>query len=176
MQSYVFTFSLNRPLIFLTSTHSLSPTSLLQYSKTSSQIARDIPPPRLHNHTTYNTPSHSPSLTHPFSNTPSPLYHRSLEPSLRQIDGKVYYASSITEMDTLFGDGEICLTFSYKSKHTSVQINSGAWSNNTIGYVLDSGTLANVNFIAVGNNGANRLGGVVAANYMAKVSLCVCVS
>ena len=104
-------------------------------------------------------------------------YLRSIEPYLYKETVGVLagtgasYPTSNAAVDKLFASKRIVLTLSYDAFYASKQVlSAGSASWNTTdpqGYILDSGTIANTNYVAIPFNSPNKLAAVVAANYMA---------
>ena len=81
------------------------------------------------------------------------------------------YPTSNAAVDVLFGQKRVALTLSYDAFYAAKQVlATGAASWNATdpqGYILDSGTIANTNYLAIPANSPNKLAAVVAANAMA---------
>ena len=84
---------------------------------------------------------------------------REIEPYLYKdpSSGKVIYPSSIDITDDLFASESIYFTLSYDPSHAGMMVQKGIWPSTTMSYVLQSGTISNVNFVAIEKNAANSL-------------------
>lgn len=79
------------------------------------------------------------------------------------------YPLNNTIADALFARQSTYLTMSYNPSYAAEMVAKGAWDAATVspqGYVLTGGTLANTNFVAIPVNSKNKLGAVVAANFL----------
>ena len=79
------------------------------------------------------------------------------------------YPTNNTMVDTLFARQSVYLTISYTPSYAADMVAKKAWDAalvNPQAYVLTSGTLANTNFVAIPANSKNKLGAVVAANFL----------
>jgi putative spermidine/putrescine transport system substrate-binding protein len=102
---------------------------------------------------------------------------RSLEPYLYKATVGVVtgvgasYPTLNDAVDRLFAQKRIALTLSYDAYYASKQAAStspSSWNaTDPQGYILDSGTIANTNYVAIPANSPNKLAAVVTANYLA---------
>ena len=76
------------------------------------------------------------------------------------------YANSTKELDRLFANGEIDFAFAYGANFASERIKRGEYPPTTRTFVLDSGTIANYNFLTVPFNANNPAGALVVINYL----------
>lgn len=84
---------------------------------------------------------------------------RDIEPHLYRDSSseKIIYPSSIDVTDDLFASESIYFTLSYDPSHAGLMVRNKIWPNTTMSYVLKSGTISNVNFVAIEKNAANSL-------------------
>ena len=79
------------------------------------------------------------------------------------------YPKNNSIVDTLFGRQATYLTISYTPSYAADMVAKKAWDAavvNPQAYVLTGGTLANTNFVAIPVTSKNKLGAVVAANFL----------
>lgn len=76
------------------------------------------------------------------------------------------YASSPKELDRLFANGEVDFAFAYGANFASERIKRGEYPPTVRTFVLDSGTIANYNFLTVPFNANNPAGALVVINYL----------
>lgn len=76
------------------------------------------------------------------------------------------YPSSTKELDRLFANGEIDFAFAYGANFASERIKRGEYPPTARTFVLDSGTIANYNFLTVPFNANNPAGALVVINYL----------
>ncbi len=88
-----------------------------------------------------------------------------LEPSLWR-EGQTYPESQQQHID-MFANGEVFFRMTYGIGQAQTNIDEGIYPETVRTYVLEDGTIANTNYIAVAYNGANRAAAVVTANFLA---------
>ena len=76
------------------------------------------------------------------------------------------YPETIAKLDDLFVNGEVDFAMNYGPEHAQVQINSGNYPETVRTAVLEDGTIANTNYIAIAYNAAHLAAAVVAVNFL----------
>ncbi len=76
------------------------------------------------------------------------------------------YPNSTKELDRLFANGEIDFAFAYGANFASERIKRGEYPPTARTFVLDSGTIANYNFLTIPFNAGNPAGALVVINYL----------
>jgi len=102
---------------------------------------------------------------------------RSIDPFLYRLQSTTtaYYPSSQLEVDNLFATGDICINLSYNPSQVGLMIHTAQpngtlnWPEGVKAYVPTSGTIGNVNFIAISYNCKALLGSLVTANFIASM-------
>lgn len=89
-------------------------------------------------------------------------YLKELNPYLWK-EGKTFPASS-TEIQNMFAEGELVFNVSYTAYSVPQGIKDGSYSDTTISFQFDKGTIGNTNYIAIANNAPNKAGAIVAIN------------
>lgn len=69
-------------------------------------------------------------------------------------------------MRALFGDGEVDITFDFDPGAASAGIAAGRFAPSSRTFVLDGGTIGNVNFVAIPFNASAKAGAMVVANFL----------
>ena len=87
-----------------------------------------------------------------------------IEPNLWR-EGETYPQSS-TQLDELYGNGEVWITMSYNPQLAQRQIDDGLFPKSTRTYLLKGGTLNNTHYLAIPFNGPNKAGAQVVANFL----------
>ncbi len=95
---------------------------------------------------------------------PALEYLRELNPYLWN-KGQTFPESSTT-LDNMFTDGEVVLNVTYEAYATAVKIADGTYTDTTITFQFDKGTIGNTNFMAIAANSGNKAGAMVAINEM----------
>ena len=92
-----------------------------------------------------------------------------IEPFLFQNNsGNGWYPSSHNEdIRPLIGDQTLWLDFSMQASEASTQIDAGLWADTMQAYVLETGTIADTNYLAIPINANNKEAALVTANYIA---------
>jgi putative thiamine transport system substrate-binding protein len=70
------------------------------------------------------------------------------------------------ELRRLLGDGEITIAFDFDPVAASAAIAAGELPPTVRGYVLDGGTIGNVNFVAIPFNSGSKAAAMVVANFL----------
>ncbi len=79
--------------------------------------------------------------------------------------GEAFPANS-AEMRRLMGDGELAIAFSFSPADASAAIANGELPDTVRSYVLEGGTIGNVNFVAIPFNASHKAGAMVLANFL----------
>jgi putative spermidine/putrescine transport system substrate-binding protein len=93
--------------------------------------------------------------------------------ALRELDAAIQkdddgnYPAHDDIIHSWFANEEVWLYLDYDVSHASSKILSGAYANTTDGYILDDGTISNVNFVAIPQNSNNKAAAMVAGNVLA---------
>ncbi len=95
---------------------------------------------------------------------PSYAYMNEIEPFLWR--GGETYPKTVAALDRLYQDGAVDLTMSYNPFLAQRQVDKGLFPDTTRTYLLDGGTLANTNYLAIPYNAPNTAGAQVVANIM----------
>lgn len=107
--------------------------------------------------------------------TPAFAQLRAMAPGIYQLPGGTpgpYYPDNQTAVDNLFAVGDICINLSYDPDHVGQLIHTTQepgvlnWPNTTRAYIPSSGTIGNVNFVAISYNAASLFGALVVANFI----------
>ncbi len=97
-----------------------------------------------------------------------------LQPAWNYLDGIKHdlwrqgttYPSSISQLDQLFGNGEVWLDMSYDPASASNEIAKGMFPKTTRTYVMDDGTLANTHYLAISFNSTHQAAAMTAINFL----------
>lgn len=76
------------------------------------------------------------------------------------------YPQSISQLEQLYKNGEVWMTMGYDEANASNLIKSGEFTDSTITFILDKGTLTNSHFLAIPYNTPNANGALVLINYL----------
>ena len=87
-----------------------------------------------------------------------------IEPNLWR-EGETYPETS-AKLDELYANGEVWLTMSYNPLLAERQIDKGLFPKTTRTYLLEGGTLSNTHYLAIPENGPNKAGAQVVANFL----------
>ncbi len=79
--------------------------------------------------------------------------------------GRTFPANG-AKLRRLMSDGEIAIAFSFSPADASSAIANGELPDTVRTYVLDGGTIGNVNFVAIPFNASNKAGAMVLANFL----------
>lgn len=90
-------------------------------------------------------------------------YLNELEPNLWR-EGQTY--PELAAQADLLANGEIDFAMEYDANRASSYIKSGQYPDTIKTYVLDTGTPANISYVAIPYNSANPAGALVLANYL----------
>ncbi|MGD6831056.1 ABC transporter substrate-binding protein [Sutcliffiella halmapala] len=91
-------------------------------------------------------------------------YLRDIKPYLWR-EGKTY-PSDLTELDRLYNQGEVWMTFGYNEARAESLIKDGNFPKSTKSFIMDSGSIGNTHFLAVPFNSPNKAGAMAAINYL----------
>jgi len=87
-----------------------------------------------------------------------------LEPSLWRA-GKTY-PQSIQQLDQLFANSEVDITFNYDPSIVGLNIENGSYPETTKGFVLSDGTIGNTSYTLIPFNSPNKAAAMVAQNLL----------
>jgi putative spermidine/putrescine transport system substrate-binding protein len=93
---------------------------------------------------------------------------------LREIDSFVKldggkYPADHTAIRKWFGSEDVWLDVAYDPNHASTNILNGNYEETTKSYVMDTGTIANTNFVAIPANSQNKAAALVAGNMIGSI-------
>lgn len=91
-------------------------------------------------------------------------YLRDIKPYLWR-EGKTY-PSDLTELDRLYNQGEVWMTFGYNEARAESLIKDGNFPKSTKSFIMDSGSIGNTHFLTVPFNSPNKAGAMAAINYL----------
>lgn len=95
---------------------------------------------------------------------PALEYLRELNPYLWN-EGKTFPESSTT-VDNMFADGELVMNVTYGAYDVATGIENGTYTDTTVSFQFDKGTIGNTNYIGIASNSGNTAGAMVAINEM----------
>lgn len=95
---------------------------------------------------------------------PSLDYLNQLKPYLWQ-QGKTY-PKSAAQMDKMFSDHQIAMTFNYNQMYAPTMQQSGDFSDDAQTFIFDKGTIGNYNYLAIPKTSPNKAAAVVLINTM----------
>lgn len=95
---------------------------------------------------------------------PALEYLRELNPYLWN-EGKTFPDSSTT-VDNMFADGELVMNMTYGAYDVATGIENGKYTDTTVSFQFDKGTIGNTNYMAIASNSGNTAGAMVAINEM----------
>ena len=95
---------------------------------------------------------------------PALEYLRELNPYLWN-EGKTFPESSTT-VDNMFADGELVMNVTYGAYDAATGIGNGKYTDTTVSFQFDKGTIGNTNYIGIASNSGNPAGAMVAINEM----------
>lgn len=98
---------------------------------------------------------------------PALAYMRELNPYLWK-EGKTFPAE-LTELDSMFINGEVELMMSYGNYDVGGNIKKGIYTETTKAFLFDKGTVGNTSYYAIPFNSPNKAGALVAINEMISV-------
>lgn len=80
-------------------------------------------------------------------------------------EGKTY-PSNIAQLDTMLSDGEVWMSMTYMPLKPAGDILKGVYPKTVKTFVIEEGTISNTHFLAIPQNGKNKSGALVVANYL----------
>jgi len=103
---------------------------------------------------------------------------RAMEPGIYRQPGSTqpFYPASQNDVDNLFANASICINLSYDPEHTGEMIHDPQpagtlnWPSSIQNYLPQSGTIGNVNYVAISYNAQALLGALVVANYIGSMA------
>ncbi len=112
---------------------------------------------------------YSPVSDAEFERVTKPLweYLDALHPNLLRT-GR-YFPSSAAELRRLMGDGETSLAMAFNPNEALLSVRSGELPASVRSYVLTSGTIGNVSFLAIPYNARHKAAAIVASNFLLSV-------
>jgi putative spermidine/putrescine transport system substrate-binding protein len=87
-----------------------------------------------------------------------------IEPFLWR-DGKTY-PNSVAQMNELFANGEVALTFNYEPAQFGIAVAAGTYADTTRSYGLTDGTIGNTNYTIIPFNSPNKAAAMVLQNIL----------
>ncbi|MGE0305810.1 MAG: ABC transporter substrate-binding protein [Acidimicrobiia bacterium] len=81
------------------------------------------------------------------------------------------YAKDEAELERLFSSGEVDLAMSYNPNFVDTAVTTGSFPDTVRPYVMSTGTLQNVSFLAIASNASSPEGAQVVANLMLSPAL-----
>lgn len=87
-----------------------------------------------------------------------------MEPSLWRA-GKTY-PQSVTQLDQMFANSEVDITFSYDPSSVGLKIENGSYPTTTKGFVMADGTIGNTSYTLIPFNSPNKAAAMVLQNLL----------
>ncbi|MFC7322072.1 ABC transporter substrate-binding protein [Halobacillus campisalis] len=91
-------------------------------------------------------------------------YLNEIEPDLWRSGD--HYPNSLTELDRLYGEGEVSMTMGYNEARAEKLIDEGTFPDSTKSFVMEPGSIGNTHFLSIPFNSTNKEGALAAINYM----------
>lgn len=91
-------------------------------------------------------------------------YLKDIKPDLWR-DGQ-HYPASLTELDRLYGNGEVWMTMGYNEARAEHMMEQGIFPETTKSFVMDSGSIGNTHFLAIPYNSTNKAGAMATINML----------
>lgn len=91
-------------------------------------------------------------------------FFNGIEPDLYR--GGETYPKSVSELDDLFGNGQVDFTMSYNPYHARQQVEKGLFPESTRSYLFRDGTLSNTSYVAIPFNSPDKAAAQVTANFL----------
>lgn len=76
------------------------------------------------------------------------------------------YPNSITQLNELFANGEVALTFNYDPSQFGLAVQAGTYPDTVMSYGLSDGTIANTNYTLIPFNSPNKAAALVVQNLL----------
>lgn len=76
------------------------------------------------------------------------------------------YPTTITQLDELFANGEVAMSFNYDPAQFGLAVDAGTWPATTRSFGLGDGTLGNTNYTLIPFNSPNKAAAMVAENLL----------
>ncbi|MGL4321219.1 MAG: ABC transporter substrate-binding protein [Paracoccaceae bacterium] len=76
------------------------------------------------------------------------------------------YPTSITQLNDLFANGEVALTFNYDPAQFGLAVDAGSYPDTVRSYALTDGTIGNTNYTIIPFNSPNKAAAMVAQNVL----------
>lgn len=77
-----------------------------------------------------------------------------------------HYPASLTELDRLYGNGDVWMTMGYNEARAEHMIEQGVFPETTRSFVMDPGSIGNTHFLAIPYNSSNKQGAMAAINFL----------
>lgn len=74
------------------------------------------------------------------------------------------YPTTITQLNELFANGEVAMTFNYDPAQFGIAVDAGTWPDTTRSFGLTSGTIGNTNYTLIPFNSPNKAAAMVLQN------------
>jgi putative spermidine/putrescine transport system substrate-binding protein len=87
-----------------------------------------------------------------------------IEPYLWR-EGKTY-PNSITQLNELFANGEVAMTFDYDASQFGLAVKDGRFAQSTRSFGLTDGTISNTNYTVIPFNSPNKAAALVLQNLL----------
>ncbi|MGL5008364.1 MAG: ABC transporter substrate-binding protein, partial [Paracoccaceae bacterium] len=76
------------------------------------------------------------------------------------------YPTTINQLNELFANGEVALTFNYDPAQFGIAVDAGTYAETVRSYGLTDGTIGNTNYTVIPFNAANKAAAMVAQNVL----------
>ncbi len=76
------------------------------------------------------------------------------------------YPTSVTQLNELFANGEVALTFNYEPAQFGLAVMAGTYPDSVRSYGLDDGTIGNTNYTVIPFNSPNKAAALVLQNVL----------
>ena len=76
------------------------------------------------------------------------------------------YPTTITQLNDLFANGEVALTFNYDPAQFGLAVDAGTYADTVRSYALTDGTIGNTNYTIIPFNSPNKAAAMVAQNVL----------
>lgn len=76
------------------------------------------------------------------------------------------YPTSITQLNELFANGEVAMTFNYDPAQFGIAVDAGTYADTTRSFGLTSGTIGNTNYTLIPFNSPNKAAAMVVENLL----------
>lgn len=76
------------------------------------------------------------------------------------------YPSTLAQLDNMYSDGEVYMTMNYTPFHIATKIEDGSFSESSVSFVFDKGSIGNTHFLAIPDNAPNKAAAMVLINHI----------